>query len=107
MHCCDIARTGQTLPSYLPDEWSQTNIIQRDRISLSSKSNDNQTFANLNQQLKETFHQTNPTETTPTNSPAETTETDKKSTMPTYEEKRLKNYEVCFKNIFFVFLFTS
>jgi hypothetical protein len=84
MHCCDIARTGQILPSCFPDEWSQTNIVQRDRINSSLKSNENQT---------------NTTE----NTPAETTEAERKSALATYEEKRLKNYEVCLKNCFIIF----
>ncbi len=102
MHCCDIARTGQILPSSLPDEWSQTNIMPRDRINSLSKSTNNPTFANLNQQLKETFNQTNTTENNPS---AETTEAERKSILATYEEKRLKNYEVCLKNYFFIFFF--
>lgn len=93
MHCCGIARTGQTLPLTLPDEWLSTNITQRDRINSASKSNTIQTYANLNQQLKETFNQTNPTTETPS---AEETEAEKKSALQTYEEKRLRNYEVCF-----------
>jgi hypothetical protein len=88
MHCCDIARTGQLLPSSFPDEWSPTNTVQRDRINSLSKSNDIPTYAHLNQQLKETL---NSTETTS----AETTEAERKSIAATYEEKRLKNYEVC------------
>jgi hypothetical protein len=107
MHCCDIARTGQILPSCFPDEWSPTNIVQRDRINSSSKSNENQTFANLNQQLKETFNQTATTENTPANPSAETTEAERKSALATYEEKRLKNYEVCFKFLFVIFLFNK
>jgi acetylornithine/succinyldiaminopimelate/putrescine aminotransferase len=93
MHCCDIARTGQTLPVSLPNEWLPTNTIQRDRINSSSKSNDIPTYAQLNQQLKETM---NTTETTPTNSSAEAAETERKLMLATYEEKRQKNYEVCF-----------
>ncbi len=91
MHCCDIARTGQTLPVSLPDEWLPTNTIQRDRINSLPKSNDIPTYANLNQQLKETINQINTTED---NSTAETTEAERKAILATYEEKRKKNYEV-------------
>jgi hypothetical protein len=103
MHCCDIARTGQTLPTHLPDEWLHTNIIQRERIDSSSKSNDNPTFANLNQQLKETFNQTKPTENTATNPSAEAAEAEQKLAAATYEEKRLRNIEVGFKIKFLFF----
>ena len=78
MHCCDIARTGHPLPTRFPDEWSQTNPTQRERIDSLSKANDTQTFANLNQQLKDTFSGTNTTENIPVNSSAETTEAEKK-----------------------------
>ena len=83
MHCCDIARTGQTLPGSVPNEWLPTNTMQSDR---SSKSNDIPTYAQLNQQLKETINQT---ETS-----AEAAEAEKKQTIQTYEEKRQRNYEV-------------
>ncbi len=96
MHCCDIARIGQTLPPRFPDEWLPTNRIQRERVDSLSKSNGNQTFVNLNQQLKETFNLRNTTETPPENASAEQTEAERKATLATYEEKRLKNYEVCF-----------
>lgn len=94
MHCCDIARTGQTLPSRLPDEWLLSNQTQPERIDLSAQSNGNQAFANLNQQLKETFNQPNTTENAPANPSAESVEAERKSILATYEEKRLKNYEV-------------
>ena len=83
MHCCEIARTGQTLPPTLPDEWLSSNIQQpqqRDRIDSSSKSQENANPANLN---------------TTENPSAEQTEAEKKSIQATYEEKRLKNIEVC------------
>ncbi len=92
MHCCDIARTGQSLPFSLPDEWSPAHVMQRERIDTVPKSNNTQTFADLNKQLKETF---NTTETTPANPSNEATEAERKSALATYEEKRLKNYEVC------------
>ncbi|CAF4343732.1 unnamed protein product [Rotaria sp. Silwood2] len=93
MHCCDIARTGQALPIQFPDEWLQKNIIQHERKDSSSKSNDNRTFASLNQQLKETLILTNTTENTSVNRSNETTEAERKIIMATYEEKRLRNYE--------------
>ncbi|CAF0815781.1 unnamed protein product [Rotaria sordida] len=93
MHCCDIARTGQSLPIRFPDEWLHKNIIQQERIDTSSKSNDNRTFASLNQQLKEISTSTNTTENTSTNRSNETTEAERKLIMQTYEEKRLRNYE--------------
>lgn len=95
MHCCDIARTGQPLPTSLPDEWTPKNLIQRDQINSTSKTTttSNLTYANLNQQLKETINQPNSTTSTEKSSD-EITEAEKKITMQTYEEKRQKNYEV-------------
>ncbi|CAF3513299.1 unnamed protein product [Rotaria sp. Silwood1] len=89
MHCCDIARTGQALPIHFPDEWLQ----QHERKDSTTKSNDNRTFASLNQELKETFNLPNTTENTSVNRSNETTEAERKTIMATYEEKRLKNYE--------------
>ena len=61
---------------------SQTTV--NDQNNSTSKSNENPT-------LKDTFIQTNTTE----NPLVETSETERKSMIQTYEEKRLKNYEVC------------
>ncbi|UJR27176.1 hypothetical protein I4U23_008472 [Adineta vaga] len=96
MHCCDMARNGQTLPSQLPEEWLQISAMQHDRTDISSKSNDNLTYANLNQKLQETINATNTPERIPGNSPiqsAESAENERKAALATYEEKRLKNYE--------------
>jgi hypothetical protein len=103
MHCCDIARTGQTLPSHLPDEWLQANITPRERIDSVTKSNGNQTFANLNQQLKDTFNVPKTTETNTTDVSAEAAEAERKAIIATYEEKRLRNYEVCLKDFCFFY----
>lgn len=88
MHCCDIVRSGQTLPSRLPDDWLKGTQIQRDRIGSVSKTNGNQVFANLNQELRDTFGNSSP----------ETVELERKNSIVTYEEKRQKNYEVCISN---------
>ncbi|CAF1464097.1 unnamed protein product [Adineta steineri] len=95
MHCCDIVRTGQTLPSRLPDEWLPTNQMQRERIdsSSSAKSNGNPSYAILNQQLKETFNVAKPAENVSATPAAEPTEAERKLAAVTYEEKRIKNYE--------------
>jgi hypothetical protein len=90
MYCCDIIRSGQTLPSRLPDEWLQGTTIQRERTGSVVKSNSNQTFAFLNQELKDTFKTINPMESLSD----ETTETERRNSIVTYEEKRQKNYEV-------------
>jgi hypothetical protein len=90
MYCCDIIRSGQTLPSRLPDEWLQGTTIQRERTGSVVKSNSNQTFAFLNQELKDTFKTINPLESLSD----ETTETERRNSIVTYEEKRQKNYEV-------------
>lgn len=79
MHCCDIARTGQPLPTQFPDEW----LIKNQQLN-ERKESDNRTVANTNQPLKETINLTKTPET----------EAERKSAMATYEEKRLKNYEV-------------
>ena len=102
MHCCDIARVGQTLPPTLPDEWLHANIMQRERTESLTKVNDNPTFAKLNQQLQETFNLKKTTEDKTADNSAEAAETERKNNMVTYEEKRLKNYEVCFE-VFFLF----
>ncbi len=82
MHCCDIVRSGQTLPSRLPDEWLKGTQIQRERIGSIPKANISQAFSSLNQDLKDTFENHSP-------------ETERKNSLVTYEEKRQKNYEVC------------
>ena len=87
MHCCDIARAGQSLPSRLPDDWSHTNIMQRERTASLNKPPAmlSPAFALLNHELQETFKSA-------TNE--ETNETERKNSIVTYEEKRQKNYEV-------------
>ncbi len=80
MHCCDIIRTGQTLPVRLPDEWSKGQ-------QTSAKPNINQPFASLNQDFKAL--------STNENHSPETVEQERKNSIVTYEEKRQKNYEVC------------
>jgi hypothetical protein len=86
MHCCDIVRAGQTLPSRLPDEWSKGNQTLRDRTSSLAKPNVSQPFASLNQEFKAQNNLEN-------HSP-ETVENERKNSLVTYEEKRQKNYEV-------------
>ena len=92
MHCCDIARTGQPLPISLPDGWLPTNAVQDERKNSLPKSNETPSYAELNQQLKETIQASNNSSATEPNEP------DRKPTVATYEEKRLKNYEVCSEN---------
>ena len=99
MHCCDIARAGQPLPVQLPNEWLHT---QHKRTDSTSKSNDDQIYAKLNQQLKDTFNLKNKMDHTTVKSSSVTPETERKYT---YEEKRLKNYEVCLKR-FLLFVFS-
>lgn len=93
MFCCDIARTGQPLPVSLPNAWLPTNPAQEERKNSLSKTNEALTYAELNQQLKDTVQSSNP--------PAEPSELEKKLIAATYEEKRLKNYEVHFRNLQF------
>jgi len=95
MHCCDIVRAGQTLPIRLPDEWLIGNIIQRERTGSLAKSNVTQAFANINQELKEAFK----FPTTTGNQSPETVETERKNSLVTYEEKRMKNYEDGYKEL--------
>jgi len=90
MHCCDIVRSGQTLPSRLPDEWGRVIQTQRERTGSLPKPNISQAFASLNQDLKDTFENHSP-------------ETERKNSIVTYEEKRQKNYEVC---IFIIVFFS-
>lgn len=87
MHCCDIARAGQSLPSRLPDDWSHTNIMQRERTGSLNKPPPmlSPAFALLNHELQETFKSANN---------EEANETERKNSIVTYEEKRQKNYEV-------------
>ena len=90
MHCCDMARAGQTLPMQLPDEWLHAPV---ERTDLASKSDGNATtYAQLNQQLKETIAASD--ESKGGMPSDEMTEAERKSAQITYEDKRLKNYEV-------------
>ena len=93
MHCCEIVRAGQTLPTTLPDDWLSNTRTPPKSTTPSS-------FASLNQQLKETFgtgSATPPPNATP--SAGEMSEAEQKAAHVTYEEKRLKNYEVKFSRI--------
>jgi hypothetical protein len=94
MHCCELLRAGQALPATLPDEWLPGNPQLRERTDSLSKGNVNSTFAGLNQQLKDTFNVANTTENNTTQSTSEQTEAELRAAAVTYEEKRLKNYEV-------------
>ncbi|CAF5218015.1 unnamed protein product, partial [Rotaria magnacalcarata] len=89
MHCCDVVRAGQILPSRLPDEWLPANTAQIERTGTLAKPYVQQAFANINQELKDAFKFTNTSES---HSP-ETVETERRNSIVTYEEKRLKNYE--------------
>lgn len=90
MHCCDMARAGQPLPLQLPDEWLHAPV---ERTEPASKSDGTSTtYAQLNQQLKETI--TASEESKGNAASEEMTEAEQKSAQITYEDKRLKNYEV-------------
>jgi hypothetical protein len=91
MHCCDVIRAGQTLPTHLPDEWLNTNTMQRDRTGSLAKANVYQPFGIINQDLRDTFQSLNTRE----NDSPETVEAERRNSLVTYEEKRQKNYEVC------------
>ena len=94
MHCCDIIRAGQVLPSILPDDWLNLNNNQRERTDSLNKVNAGPTFAALNQQLRENMNANNVVEIGNGSSTSETSDGELKSSLLTYEEKRLKNYEV-------------
>lgn len=90
MHCCDIVRAGQTLPTTLPDDWISSTRTPPKSTTPSS-------FASLNQQLKDTFGTTSTTPPPPittVTTVGDNNENEQKSAHVTYEEKRLKNYEV-------------
>ncbi|CAF4201821.1 unnamed protein product, partial [Rotaria sordida] len=95
MHCCDIVRAGQILPTRLPDEWLNTTIAQRERIGSLGTSNVSSAFANINQELKDAFKFTTTTE----NHAPETIEPERRNSLVSYEEKRQKNYEDGFKEL--------
>lgn len=90
MHCCEIIRTGQTLPTRLPDEWTKGTQTLRDRTSSLSRTNITPAFASLNQDLKDIMKSSNTNE----NHSPETIENDRKNNINTYEDKRQKNYDV-------------
>lgn len=92
MHCCEIARSGQILPMNLPDDWLTNTGVQRERTDSIGKTNTTPTFAALNQQLKDTFGVASSSSNQTAN--PEPSEPESKASMMTYEEKRLKNYEV-------------
>ena len=79
-----MARAGQTLPVQLPEEWLPDPASTSDGTPT--------TYAQLNQQLKETI--TASDESKAGVPSEEMTEAERKSALITYEEKRLKNYEV-------------
>lgn len=94
MHCCDIVRTGQALPSRLPDEWtSKGTQTLRDRTGSLSRNNVTSAFASLNHELKDVLKSSNNANE---NHSPEMNENERKNNVITYEEKRQKNYEVCF-----------
>jgi intersectin len=94
MHCCEIVRTCQTLPTSLPDDWLLDSTSRNERTNSVSKTNITPTFGSLNQQLKETFHLPATGDTGVSQSTDELSEQERKAALVTYEEKRLKNYEV-------------
>ncbi|CAF0882259.1 unnamed protein product [Rotaria sordida] len=95
MHCCDVVRAGQILPTRLPDEWLNTTIVQRERIGSLGTSNVSSAFANINQELKDAFKFPTTTE----NHAPETIEPERRNSLVSYEEKRQKNYEDGFKEL--------
>ena len=90
MHCCEIVRTGQTLPTRLPDEWTKGTQTLRDRTGSLSRTNITPAFASLNQDLKDIMKSSSTNE----NHSPETVENERKNNVITYEERRQKNYEV-------------
>lgn len=98
MHCCDIARSGQPLPTTFPDQWLQNAIAQQEQINPLAKRNDTPSFSSLNQQLKEVSNAANE---------SEAAQNERKIALATYEEKRLRNYEVKIlikESVFLIFL---
>lgn len=93
MHCCDIVRTGQTLPTRLPDEWTKGTQTLRDRTGSLSRTNITPAFASLNQDLKDVLKSSNNTNE---NHSPETIENERKNNAISYEDRRKQNYEVCF-----------
>lgn len=91
MHCCDIIRAGQILPSRLPDDWLPNSGAPRERTGSLATALVPHGFAGINQELKDVFKLTNTNE----NISPETVENERKNSVTTYEEKRQKNYEVC------------
>ena len=88
MHCCDIARSGQSLPSRLPEDWSPSTFSQRERTaSLSKPPAFSPAFALLNRDLQETLKFTS-------NEESAANEIERKNSIESYEEKRRKNHEV-------------
>ena len=97
MHCCDIIRSGQSLPTRLPDEWIKSGGIQsqRDRTGSLVKPMITPAFASLTQELKDTFK--TPTINDENHSP-EMAEIERKNSV-SYEEKRQMNYEAGHKEL--------
>ncbi|CAF0939796.1 unnamed protein product [Adineta ricciae] len=95
MHCCDIVRAGQTLPTRLPDEWLQGNTMLRDQTGSLARQTVSPAFATPHQDLRDAFSSHISTE----NHTSENSETERRNSIVTYEEKRQKNYEDGFKEI--------
>jgi len=84
MHCCDIIRSGQSLPTRLPDEWlrngTQTPLA---KLAISPS----------------TFSSLSPVIVNDENHSPETGENERKNSIVTYEEKRQMNYEAGHKEL--------
>lgn len=89
MHCCDIVRSGQTLPTRLPDDWlknnSQAPLGRANSLAKSTISPPK--FPSLSPMMNDENH-----------SP-ETIENERKNSIVTYEEKRQMNYEAGHKEL--------
>ncbi|CAF3072045.1 unnamed protein product, partial [Rotaria sp. Silwood2] len=95
MHCCDVVRAGQILPSRLPDDWLNGNTPQHERTGSLVKPNIYPALVNINQEIKDAFKSTITTE----NHSPETEEPERKNSIVSYEDKRQKNYEDGFKEL--------
>lgn len=90
MHCCDIIRSGQSLPTRLPDEWlkngTQTPLGRTNSLAKSTIS-------------PPTFSSLSPVIVNDENHSPETGENERKNSIVTYEEKRQMNYEAGHKEL--------
>lgn len=84
MHCCDIIRSGQSLPTRLPDEWLR---------------NGTQTPLTKSAISPSTFSSLSPVIVNDENHSPETGENERKNSIVTYEEKRQMNYEAGHKEL--------